>query len=170
VVNKKIEGEQMTICFFADGCKLSHHKKKFMDHMIEYLRQEYESIFEDGYVAMAVSRGKVHNYFRATLDCTVCGQVEITMFDYVNEILADFDKAKPKGDGTNSSAAPDSLFKVYEDCEKLEQDKAVEFHNLVAKTLYATKRAMPDTCTALLTTRVRSPDKDAWTKMVHLMR
>jgi hypothetical protein len=37
------------------------------------------------------------------------------------------------------SAAPDSLFKVDEDCEKLAQSKAVEFHNLVEKTLYATK-------------------------------
>jgi hypothetical protein len=48
----------------------------------------------------------------------------------------------------------------------------VEFHNLVAKTLYATKRARPDTCTAIafLTTRVREPDKDDWTKLVHLMR
>jgi hypothetical protein len=48
----------------------------------------------------------------------------------------------------------------------------VEFHNLVAKTLYATKRARPDTCTAtaFLTTRVRAPDKDDWTKLVHLMK
>jgi hypothetical protein len=38
--------------------------------------------------------------------------------------------------------------------------------------LYATKRARPDTCTAIafLTTRVREPDKDDWTKLVHLMR
>jgi hypothetical protein len=42
----------------------------------------------------------------------------------------------------------------------------------VAKTLYATKRARPDTCTAVafLTTRVRNPDKDDWAKMVHLMK
>jgi hypothetical protein len=48
----------------------------------------------------------------------------------------------------------------------------VEFHNLVAKTLYATKRARPDTCTAIafLTTRVRAPDKDDWTKLVHMMK
>jgi hypothetical protein len=52
------------------------------------------------------------------------------------------------------------------------QNKAVEFHNLVAKTLYATKRAMPDTCTAIafLTTRVRETDEDEWTKLVRLMR
>jgi hypothetical protein len=48
----------------------------------------------------------------------------------------------------------------------------VQFHNLVAKTLYATKRARPDTCTsiAFLTTRVRAPDKDDWKKLIHLMR
>jgi hypothetical protein len=42
----------------------------------------------------------------------------------------------------------------------------------VAKTLYATKRARPDTCTAVafLTTRVREPDQDDWAKMVHLMK
>jgi hypothetical protein len=71
-----------------------------------------------------------------------------------------------------TSAAPDSIFKVDESCEKLKQDKAVEFHNLVAKTLYSTKRSRPDTCTAIafMTTRVRAPDKDDWNKLVHLMR
>jgi hypothetical protein len=70
------------------------------------------------------------------------------------------------------SAAPDNLFTVNEDCEKISSDKAVQFHNLAAKTLYATKRARPDTCTAIsfLTTRVRAPDKDDWKKLVHLMR
>jgi hypothetical protein len=94
------------------------------------------------------------------------------MLEYVNEILAAFYKAKPKGGGTKTSAATDILFKVDEDCDKLAQDKAVEFHNLVAKTLYATKRVRPDTCTAIvfLTTRVRDPDKEDWTKLVHLMR
>jgi hypothetical protein len=37
------------------------------------------------------------------------------MLEYVNEILAAFDKAEPKGGGTKTSAAPDSLFKVDED-------------------------------------------------------
>jgi hypothetical protein len=61
---------------------------------------------------------------------------------------------------------------VDESFEKLKQDKDVEFHNLVAKTLYSTKRARLDTCTAIafLTTRVRAPDKDDWNKLVHLMR
>jgi hypothetical protein len=139
VANKIIEGEQMTICFHVDDCKLSHRKKTVMDQMIGYLRQEYESIFEDGSGAMTVSRGKIHKYLGMTLEYSVPRQVKITMLDYVDEILAAFDKAEPKGGGTNTSAAPDSLFKVNEDCKKLAQAKAVEFHNLVAKSLYATK-------------------------------
>jgi hypothetical protein len=172
VANKVIEGKQMTICFHVDDCKLSHRQPKVMDKMIKWLRQEYESIFEDGSGAMTVSRGKVHTYLGMTLDYTVRGQVKITMIGYVDEILTAFDKADPKGCGTKSSAAPDNLFKTNEDCEKLSPNKAVEFHNLVAKTLYATKRARPDTCTAIafLTTRVRAPDKDDWTKLVHLMK
>jgi hypothetical protein len=74
--------------------------------MIEYLRQEFESIFEDGSGAMTVSRGKIHKYLGMTLDHTVGGQVKITMFDYVDEIIAAFNKAEPKRGGTKSSAAP----------------------------------------------------------------
>jgi hypothetical protein len=106
------------------------------------------------------------------LDYSKEGQVQVTMFDYIDEILTAFDKADPSGKGTKSSAAPDNLFKIDEDCKKLGADRATQFHNLVAKTLYATKRARPDTCTAIayLTTRVREPDEDDWTKLSHLMK
>jgi hypothetical protein len=140
--------------------------------MIEWLRSEYENIFEDGSGKMSVSRGKIHKYLGMTLDYSVRGQVRITMIDYIDEILSAFGKADSKGLGTKTSAAPENLFKTDEDCEKLQLDKTVEFHNLVAKTLYATKRARPDTCTAIafLTTRVRAPDRDDWKKLVHLMK
>jgi hypothetical protein len=143
VATKKIKGEHMTICFHVDDYKLSHCKTKVMDSMIEFLRQEYDSIFEDGSGAMTVSRGKIHKYLGMALDYTVRGQLKITMFDYVDEILTAFDKSEPKGGGTKTSAATYSLFKVDESCEKLKQDKAVEFHNLVGKTLHFTNRARP---------------------------
>jgi hypothetical protein len=81
VANKMIEGDQMTICFHVDDCKLSHRRTKVMDIIIEYLRQEYKSIFEDGYRAMTVIRGKIHKYLGMTLDYTVRGQVKITIFN-----------------------------------------------------------------------------------------
>jgi hypothetical protein len=93
VANKKIEDQQMTICFHVDDCKLSHRKKKVMDSMIEYLRQEYESIFEDGSGAMMVNIGMIHKYLHMTLDYTVHRHVKISMFDYANKIIDAFDKA-----------------------------------------------------------------------------
>ena len=84
-----------------------------------------------------------------TLDYTVRGQVQITMIDFLDEVLTAFDKAETKGGGTKTSAAPENLFKVDEDCEKLPQSKTVQFQNLAAKTLYATKRSRRATCTAV---------------------
>jgi hypothetical protein len=50
---------------------------------------------------------------------------------------------------------------------------AADFHTIVAKTLYVTRRAGPDTCLSTafltLTTRVRAPDIDDWEKLHHLM-
>ena len=46
------------------------------------------------------------------------------------------------------------------------------FHNLVAKTLYTTKREGSDTCAevAFPTKRVREPNKYNWGKLVHIMK
>jgi hypothetical protein len=139
MANKTVDGMQMTICFHVDDYKLSHCSSRANNNMIDWLHQEYESIFEDGSGKMTFSRGRVHKYLGMTLDYTVCGRVNISMFDYVNEIINAFDKAEPKGGSTKSSAAPDDIFKVDEGCKKLPPEKAVEFHNLVAKTLYSTK-------------------------------
>jgi hypothetical protein len=45
------------------------------------------------------------------------------------------------------------------------------FHTIVAKILYATKRARPDTCTAVafLTTRVDKATDMDWKKLKHLV-
>jgi hypothetical protein len=73
MANKIVDGTQMTICFHVDDCKLSHHSSRANDNMIDWLHQEYESIFEDGSREMTVSRGRVHKYLGMTLDYTVCG-------------------------------------------------------------------------------------------------
>ena len=55
--NKTIQGKQFTICFHVGNCKLSLAHPKVMDNMIDWLRQEYKSIFEDGSGKMTVSQG-----------------------------------------------------------------------------------------------------------------
>ena len=150
VANKMIDGKQMTICWHVNNLEANHVRPKAEDQIVKYFCQEYQSIFEDGFGVMPVSRGKVCKYLGMDLDYSVRDQVKISMFDYINEILAAFDTVEPKGAGTKRSAAPENIFMVNEDCKKNLSDKTVQlFHNLAAKTLYSTKRARPDTCTSI---------------------
>jgi hypothetical protein len=104
------------------------------------------------------------------------------MIDYLDKIVAAYDKASSelddgftlvlkKGNRSKSSAAPDDLFVVNEDAEKLSEEGQTAFHHLVAKTLYISKRARPDLSTAIafLTTRVKAPDINDWIKLSHMM-
>ena len=139
VANNMIDGQQMTIFYHVEDCKLSHRRSKVTDRMIKWLRQEYKSIFEYGSGKMEVSRGKVHKYLGMTLDYTVRGQVKITMIDFLDKFLTYFGKTEPKGGGKKTSAAPENLFNVDKYFKKLPQSKTVQFQKLVAKTLYGTK-------------------------------
>jgi hypothetical protein len=116
------------------------------------------------------------------LDFSHANQCRVTMIDYVDEIVVAYDKAltklsdgfsavKKKSNIARTSAAPDDLFVVNEDAEKLSEEEATAFHNLVAKTLCVSKHARLDVSTAIafLTTRVRAPDVDDWKKLSHLM-
>ena len=106
------------------------------------------------------------------MDYSTVGQVNITMLDYIDEIIDAFDKSGPTGCSTKSSAATAILFKVKEYCKNINVKRAVEFHHLVVKILFSTKWARPDTCTEIsfLTTRAREPDNDDWSKLVNLIK
>jgi hypothetical protein len=180
VANKIVKGKQINICFHVDDYKISHKYSKVVDERIKWLRAEYESIFKDGSGVTKVHRGKVHKYVGVSLDFSHKGQCRVTMYDYLDGILLAFDAAvKKHGDGFTpvtrqgfKTPAPNNLFVVNEDCcEKLSEAVSADFHTIVAKTLYVTKRARPDTCLAIafLTTRVRAPDTNDWEKLCHLM-
>ena len=47
VWNKDVNGKQLTICFHVDDCKISHVDSKVLDQTINWLCEEYKSIFED---------------------------------------------------------------------------------------------------------------------------
>ena len=105
------------------------------------------------------------------LDFFVAGQVKITMFDYIQEMLEDFHKFDPNKTISRTPAA-DHLFRVKDYQPKLVEQKAQVFHTFTVKALFATKRARPDihTSVAFLTTRVICPDKDDWNKLLRMMR
>ena len=79
------------------------------------------------------------------LDFTTKGEVKVTMVDYTKECIKIFNKVSPLELGTKSSAAASNLFEVDEDSKKLSPRKAEAFHGLVAKIVFATNRARPNT-------------------------
>ena len=98
VANKQVDGEQLTVCFHVDDCKISHISPKVMSNTIDWLRSEYENVFEDGSGLMKVHRGKTHKYLGMSLDFSHVNQCRITMIDYVDEIVAAYDKASSELD------------------------------------------------------------------------
>ena len=125
-----------------------------MSDTIDWLRSEYENVFEDGSGLMKVHRGKTHKYLGMSLDFSHVNKCRITMIDYLDKIVAAYDKASSELDDgftlvfknanrSTTSAAPD-LFVVDKDAEKLSEEGQTAFHHLVAKTLYISKRARPD--------------------------
>ena len=139
-------------------------------------------MLEDGTGEMKVQCGKTHKYLGMSLDFGHDNQCRITMIDHVDEIIAAYDKAlgelnagfsavKKKSNPASTSAAPDDLFVVDKDAEKLSKESSIAFHHLVAKNLYVSKHARLDVSTAIafLTTRVRAPDVNDWRKLSHLM-
>ena len=106
---------------------------------------------------MIFHQGNIRNYLGMTLYYTESGTVKVRIIYYIDKTIAALDKAEPRVREIKTSNAPEYLYKVDKDREKLITDKAKIPHNLVAKNLYTTKKERADTCTAvaLLTTRVR---------------
>jgi hypothetical protein len=119
-----------------------------------------------------VQRGKVHEYLGMTLDYNSTGVCKITMPKYTQEILSEVERTMSNCKGSKSSAAPKMLFEVDEKSSKLCKRKSNLFHSLVAKILWATKRARPDTATTIsfLMTRIQESNQDDWNKLAHLIK
>jgi hypothetical protein len=172
VTNKIVKHKQLTVVWHVDDLKVSHRKPAVVTKMSDWLKSTYERLFDDGSVAMQISRGKIHDYLGMTLDFTLPGQVRITMIPYIEEILELF----YEHDNSQSTAKPpaaDHLFKVNKETESLTEDRATVSHNFVPKCLFLTKRTRPDIATAVafLTTRVKGPDQgDIWKKRIRMIR
>ena len=73
----------MTVYFHVKYCKLSHKTPKVVENTIKWLKQEYESIFEDRSGYMTVHRYKINSYIGMTPDYNEGGTVKISMIDYI---------------------------------------------------------------------------------------
>jgi hypothetical protein len=93
------------------------------------------------------------------------------MVDYLKGVIGDFPEVI---EGTAPTAAPEHLFDVRPDEERvmLDEERARAFHHAVAQLLFASSRARKDIQLAVsfLTTRVKEPDEDDWSKLKRLLK
>jgi len=164
-MNKMIDGKQCTILWHVDDRKISHVNPNVVTSILNQLDGEF-----GGVSPLTVTRGAVHEYFRMTINYSQKGKVKFSMFDYLEDIVANFPDDLKMNRNTATSAA-DHLFTVSESAVKLIRKQAVIFHQYVAKPLFAVKRARPDirTANAFLCTRVQHPDVDDWKKLAQVL-
>ena len=149
VVNKLVNGKQLTVVWYVDDLKVLHADSTVVDVMIESIKQEFGQKLD-----VTVCRGKIHNYLGLRMDFSEKGQVVLTMHDFISELLKEVPDELLRG--PSSSPASNHLFQVNEAAMKLNDETAVLYHHLTAKLLYLSKRTRPDLLTAVsfLCTRV----------------
>ena len=164
VANKMVQGSQLTITWHVDDLKISHVNKAVLEDLLKQLNGAFG---KDG--PLTIHRGKKHDYLGMWLDFSLDGKVQVQMFEYIDNMLADLPEDMC---GTVNSPAADHLFTVNETGKKLPRDQAELFHHNVAKLLFLCKRARPDiqTAVAFLTTRVMAPDEDDYKKLARVMK
>jgi hypothetical protein len=162
--NKMVNGKQLTVQFHVDDLKISHMDETVIKDMVNDLN----GIFGQDGTLLEASYGKVHEYLGMTIDYSEENVVKFTMYDYLEDILAESpDDMK----GMAVTPAHSKLFQVNQECEKLDPKTMDWFHRTVARLLFASKRARPDlqTAVAYLCTRVACPDKDDYGKLKKLI-
>ena len=165
VVNKMVNGQQMTVVWHVDDLKVSHVDGTEVE---KFVRQMEETFGKD--TPLTVSRGQVHDYLGMTLDFRTKGEVQIKMEHYVDMMLQDtLDKMK----GTATTPVAPHLFKVNnKDPQRLDAEKKKIFLHLAMLGLYLSQQGRPDirTAIAFLCGRLHSPDMDDHKKLTRLMQ
>ena len=160
VVNKMINGHQMTVVWHVDDFKVLYIDTKEVE---KFVRQMEETFGKD--TPLTVSHGQVHDYLGMTLDFHNKGEVHINMEHYINMMMQD---APKEMEGTSSTPAASHLFKVnLKDPQLLETEQKRIFIHLVMQGLYLSQRGCPDirTAIAFLCGQLHNPDEDDYKKL-----
>ena len=142
VVNKTINGHQMTVEWHVDDLKVLHVDGKEVD---KFIKQMEETFGADA--PLTVSCGKIHDYLGMNLDFRVKGEVRIDMEHYIDMMLQDVPEDM---EGVLDTPAAAHLFKVNSEDPKLLGDEQKKiFVHLVMQGLYLSQRGYLDIRTAI---------------------
>ena len=165
VVNKMVEGWQLTVAWHVDDLKISHEKEEALDEFIRMMENEFG---QD--TPLSISRGAVQQYLGMTLDFSEKGRVVVKMDDYVKTMLNDAPFSMDRKAATPAAA---HLFKINTVNPKpLDQERKDLFVHLVMQGLYLSQHGCPDIRTAIsfLCSRLKCPDEDDYKKLTRLIR
>ena len=165
VVNKVVNGKQLTVAWHVDDLKVSHQDEAALDEFIAMMEEEFGKE-----TPLTIARGPIQEYLGMTLDFTEKGKVIVKMSDYIKNMLKDA-PASMDGHATTPSAL--HLFKVNtDDPNVLCKEKKELFVHLVMQGLYLSQRGRPDIRTAIsfLCSRLNCLDEDDFKKLTRMIR
>ena len=154
-----MEGEQLTCQFHIDDLKLSHVNQKALDAFVEKLKSIFGKKDE-----LSENTEKVHEYLGLTIQYNLPGKVAFTMFEYLKDSIVEApEDLKP---AKCVHPCNGTLFKIKEDSPLLDPKRADFFYRLVARLLFASKRARPgiQVTIAFLCTRMKAPTEEDYQK------
>ena len=165
VVNKMVNGKQLTMAWHVDNRKVSHEEERVLDELIAMMEEEFGQE-----APLSVSCSPVQEYLGMTLDFSKRGRVVVKMSNYVKSMLND---APASMDGKAATPAGAHLFKInMEDLKLLSKEKKELFVHLVMQGLYLSQRGRPNIRTAIsfLYSRLTCLDEDDYKKLTRLIR
>jgi hypothetical protein len=160
VANSDIDGKQCTICWYVDDNKISHVKLEVVQSII--------SKIEDKFGEMTKTYGEEHDFLGMNIKY-VDGKVVISMKKHILKAMDSFlDDINREA----TSPAKTYLFEVREGADKLNEERADNFHSVTASLLYVSRRCRLDIQTAIgyLCTRVGCSDVDDWVKLKRVLQ
>ncbi len=158
VLNKTEGGVQITVVLYVDDIKITCKDRRKIMEVYDHLVTTFKEV--------TINESNVCSYLSMTFDFSTRRTVHVTMIAYIEDMLRGLG-----GESTSVTPASEHLFELRES-PPLAKDKANLFHTWTAKLLYLSKRTRPDILTAIsfLTTRVKEPTEDDWTKLERVMK
>jgi len=164
VANKVINGSQCTIAWYVDDNFLAHADAKLVDSAINSIEKEFPG--------SVVQKGNELDFLGMEINLRDDGKVNVGTVKFLQKTVQELEEeiGSPLTK-KYSTPAGQWLFKVDKKAKSLNEEQSDIFRKYVAKMLWARTRSRPDCETAMsfLMTRVHSPSKDDWHKLMRMM-
>ena len=85
VVNKIVNGDQLTICWHVDSLESSYIDPKVNNKFLQWIKDTFRQLGE-----VKMTQGPLHDYLGITLDYSLPGQVSFNMSHYVKKMVKEF--------------------------------------------------------------------------------